>query len=167
MDREAWRVAVHGVSKTQMTVRLNCTELKTEGTSILSSLIAQWVKSPPAKGGEPRSIPWLGRYFGEGIGYPPQYSWNCLVAWLVKNLPAMWETSVRSWVGKIPWRKEQLPTPVFWPGEVMDCIVHGITKSRTRLSKSHSLILSPQWLYQCTFFPTHPLLHTLCGIYCL
>ena len=21
------------------------------------------------------------------------------------------------WVGKIPWRKEQLPTPVFWPGE--------------------------------------------------
>ena len=22
-----------------------------------------------------------------------------------------------SWVGKIPWRKEQLPTSVFWPGE--------------------------------------------------
>ena len=21
------------------------------------------------------------------------------------------------WVGKIPWRKEWLPTPVFWPGE--------------------------------------------------
>ena len=21
------------------------------------------------------------------------------------------------WVGKIPWRKEQLPTPVFWPEE--------------------------------------------------
>ena len=21
------------------------------------------------------------------------------------------------WVGKIPWRREQLPTPVFWPGE--------------------------------------------------
>ena len=21
------------------------------------------------------------------------------------------------WIGKIPWRKEQLPTPVFWPGE--------------------------------------------------
>ena len=21
------------------------------------------------------------------------------------------------WVGKIPWRKERLPTPVFWPGE--------------------------------------------------
>ena len=35
------------------------------------------------------------------------------VAQLVKNLPAMWET----WVGKIPWRRERLPTPVFWPRE--------------------------------------------------
>ena len=22
------------------------------------------------------------------------------------------------WVGKIPWRRESLPTPVFWPGEL-------------------------------------------------
>ena len=36
-----------------------------------------------------------------------------LVAQLVKNLPAMWET----WIGKIPWRRERLPTPEFWPGE--------------------------------------------------
>ena len=21
------------------------------------------------------------------------------------------------WVGKIPWRRERLPTPIFWPGE--------------------------------------------------
>ena len=21
------------------------------------------------------------------------------------------------WLGKIPWRRERLPTPVFWPGE--------------------------------------------------
>ena len=36
---------------------------------------------------------------------------------LVKDLPAMWETWVYLWVGKIPWRRERLPTPVFWPGE--------------------------------------------------
>ena len=36
-----------------------------------------------------------------------------LVAQLVKNLPAMWET----WVGKIPWRRAWQPTPVFLPGE--------------------------------------------------
>ena len=28
----------------------------------------------------------------EGIGYPRQYSWAPLVAELVKNLPAVWET---------------------------------------------------------------------------
>ena len=36
-----------------------------------------------------------------------------LVAQLVKNSPAMWET----WVGKISWRREWLPTLVSWPGE--------------------------------------------------
>ena len=39
------------------------------------------------------------------------------MAQLVKNLPAMWETWVRSWVGRILWRRERLPTQVFWPGE--------------------------------------------------
>jgi len=34
-----------------------------------------------------------------------------LVAQLVKNLPAMWET----WVGKILWRRKRLPSPVFLP----------------------------------------------------
>ena len=29
----------------------------------------------------------------------------------------MWETEFDPWVGKILWRRERLPTPVFWPGE--------------------------------------------------
>ena len=40
-------------------------------------------------------IPGLGRFAGEGIGYPLQYSWVSLVAQLV-NPPAMRETWVRS-----------------------------------------------------------------------
>ena len=40
-----------------------------------------------------------------------------LVAQLGKNPPAMREAWVRSLVGKMPWRRERLPTPVFWPGE--------------------------------------------------
>ena len=59
------------------------------------------------------SIPGSGRSTRKGIGYPLQYSWASLVAQLVKNLPAVWET----WVGKISWRRERLPTLVFWPGE--------------------------------------------------
>ena len=49
------------------------------------------------------------------------------MAQLVKNLPAMWETWFNPWVGKISWRREGLPTPVFWPGEF------GVT-SQTQLS---------------------------------
>ena len=41
-------------------------------------------------------IPESGRSAGQGIGYPLQYSWVSLVAQLVKNLPAMRETWVRS-----------------------------------------------------------------------
>ena len=36
---------------------------------------------------------------------------------MVKNLPAMQEAQFDLWVGKIPWRREWLPTPVFLPGE--------------------------------------------------
>ena len=36
-----------------------------------------------------------------------------------------------SWVGKIPWRREGLPTPVFLPGEFW------VAKSQTRLNDFH------------------------------
>ena len=48
---------------------------------------------------DPGLIPGLGRSAGEGIGYPLQYSWASLVAQLIKNLPAMWET----WVQPLGW----------------------------------------------------------------
>ena len=41
--------------------------------------------------------------------------------------------------GKIPWRREWQPTPVFLPGESLDrgawwATVHGVAKSQTELS---------------------------------
>ena len=95
-------------------------------------------KESTCNAGDPRSIPGLGRSTGEGIGYPLQYSWASLVAQLVKNLPAMWETWVRALGWEDPWRRERLPTPVFWPGEFHGLyIVHGVTKSRTQLKDFH------------------------------
>ena len=44
-------------------------------------------------------------------------TWASLVAQMVKNLPAMWETQVWSCIEKIPWRREWQPTPVFLSGE--------------------------------------------------
>ena len=53
-------------------------------------------KEPACNTGDPGSIPESGRSAREGIGYPLQYSWASLVAKLVKNPPAMWETWIRS-----------------------------------------------------------------------
>ena len=47
---------------------------------------------------------------------PSPVVWS-LVAQLVKNPPAMWETWVQSLGWKIPWRRERPPTSIFWPGE--------------------------------------------------
>ena len=100
-----------------------------------------------------------------------------LVAQLVKNLPAMQDPCFDSWVGKIRWKRDRVPTSVFLdfpggsagkesacsvgdldsipglgrsPGEEngnplqysglkksMDCMVHGVAKSWTRLSNFH------------------------------
>ena len=49
--------------------------------------------------GDPSLIPGLGRSAGEGVGYPLQYSWASLLAQLVKNPPATWET----WVQSLGW----------------------------------------------------------------
>ena len=81
-------------------------------------------KESACSAGDPGSIPGSERSAGEGIGYPLQYSWPSLVAQLVMNLPTKQET----WVGKIPWRRERLPTPVFWPGES-----HGLNESVLRI----------------------------------
>ena len=74
-----------------------------EGSILLVAITIQYGfpdssvdKESTCNAGAPGSIPGLGRSTGEGIGYPLQYSWASLVAQLVKNPPAMWETWVRS-----------------------------------------------------------------------
>ena len=84
--------------------------------------------------GDLGSIPGLGRSTGEGIGYPLQYSWTSLVAQLVKsqlvkNLPTMWETWVRSLGWEDPLEKGKVTQPGEFHG--LYYIVHGVTKSRT------------------------------------
>ena len=56
-------------------------------------------KESACNAGDPGSIPGSGRSLGEGTGYPLQYSWASLVAWLVNNTPAMRET----WVQSLGW----------------------------------------------------------------
>ena len=83
-----------------------------------------------SKAGDPGSIPGSGRSTGERIGYLLQYSWSFLVAQLVKNLPTMLETWVRSLHWEDPWRRERLPNPVFWPAEFHG-LFHGVAEADT------------------------------------
>ena len=76
------------------------------------------------------------------LGYPLQHYWASLVAQLVKNPPAMWETWIRSlgWEDPLEKRKathSSILEILGIPENPMDCIVHGVTKSRTQLSDFH------------------------------
>ena len=96
-------------------------------------------KESACNAGDPGPISGSGRSTGKGIGYPLQYSWASLVAQLVKNLPAMWETWVRSlgWEDPLEKGKATHSGIMGWQIPCMDCIVHGIAKSRTWLSNFH------------------------------
>ena len=86
--------------------------------------------------GDPDSIPGLGRFTGEGIGYPLLYSSASLVSQLVKNLPVMRETNEGD-LGLIPGLErspgEGTGYPLQYSGleNYMDYIVCGVTKSQT------------------------------------
>ena len=53
------------------------------------------------------------------ITYNHTKLWASLTAQTVKNMPACrcGRPRFNPWVGKIPWGREWLPTPVFLPGE--------------------------------------------------
>ena len=106
-------------------------------------------KESACNAGDPSSIPGLRRSTGGGIGYPLQYSWASLVAQLVKNPPAMWGT----WIRSLGWEDspgEGKGCPLYYSGleNSMDCIVHGVTKSRTRLSHFHFYFQIYLFLYK-------------------
>ena len=122
MDKEAWRAAVHGVTKSWTWLR-DWTEISySYRLPLLETLFKVWGVSFPCKleslpfylgifsdssfgkestcnAGDPGSIPGLGRSPGNGIGYPLHFSWAPVVSQLVKNPPAMRQT----WVWSLDW----------------------------------------------------------------
>ena len=66
-----------------------------------------------------------------------KYTSVSLVAQLVKNPPAMWDTRVWS-LGWYPGEGKGYPLQYSVWEDSIDCIVHGVTKSWTRLSDFHS-----------------------------
>ena len=93
---------------------------------------------------DPSSIPGLGRFTQEGKGYPFQYYWASLVAWLVKNHLQFRRPGLDPWVGKIAWRRKRLPTPVFWPGEFHGLYSPQGHKESDTTSEFHFTSLQPK-----------------------
>ena len=97
-------------------------------------------KEATCKAGDPALIPGSGRSPEEGTGYSLQYSWASLVAQMVKNLLAMWETWVRSlgWEDALEEGMVAHPSILAWripmDREAWWPTVHGIAKSQTQLS---------------------------------
>ena len=69
-----------------------------------------------------------------------QVAWASLVAQLVKNPPAMWETCVWSLGWEDPLEKGKATTPVFWPGEFHGlCSPWGCRVGHNWVTLTHSL----------------------------
>ena len=107
-----------------------------------ASLMAQLVKNPPVMQETPvRFVGWEdplenGKVTHSSIlGLFLRLSWQriCLQCRRLGFSPG---------VGKIPWRRERLPTPVFWPGEF-----HGLYSpwGRKQLDTTEQLSLSIFW----------------------
>ena len=109
MDREAWWATVHGAACLTL---CNAMDLSPPGSSVYGILwarILEWVAMPSSRGHSwPRDqtrisyVSFIGRW---------------VVAQMVKNLPSSAGDLVNPWIGKSPWRREWLPTPVFLPRE--------------------------------------------------
>ena len=177
MDRGAWPAIVHAVARVRHNWAANIfTDFSLAPHEYLCKDLSVCLFFPGSLAGKESvchsgdlgSIPGSGRSPGEGIGYPLQYSWVSLVAQLVKNLPAMWET----WVGRSPGEGKGYPLQYSGLENSMNCIVHGVAKSRTRLSGFHFtslLVLVAPVLSLClteeplAYFPEHPICISLCA----
>ena len=89
-----------------------------------------------------RPVKWVDLLVFMGMGQA------CLVPQTVKNLPAMWETWVRSLGWEDPRRREQLPAAVFWPGEF-----HGLYRPWCRKESDTTEWLSLSWGWDTQWCP--------------
>ena len=83
----------------------------------MASLIAQLVKNPPAI--QETLVRVLGREDPgrtQRLPTPVLLGFPCDLAGK-RIRPQCGRHGFNPWVGKIPWERERLPTPVFWPGE--------------------------------------------------
>ena len=92
---------------------LHCILIRLVKIQKFGTMFIRWQQALP--GGRVNNSSW-GQYRNV-CQKPSHLTWASLLAQTVKNLPAMRETWFDPWVGKIPWRREWQPTPIFLPRE--------------------------------------------------
>ena len=95
---------------------MDCSPSGSAVHGILQARILEWVAAPSSRGSsQPRDRTHVSSKLHWKVDSLPLTS---LVAQLVKSPPATQKTRFDSWVGKIHWRNDRLPTPVFlgFPG---------------------------------------------------
>ena len=103
---------------------------------------------------DPGSISGLERSPAEGIGYPLQCSWASLVAQMVKNLPAMWETWDLSLGREDPLEESMathssiLPWRIPWTEEPGGLQSMGSQRVRHDWATKHSTSYAPTKFYK-------------------
>ena len=81
--------------------------------------------------GDPGSISGSGRSSGEGISYPLQYSWDSLVAQLVKESACnAGDLGLIPGLGRSSGEGQGYPLQYSGLEKSMDCAVHGVAKVR-------------------------------------
>ena len=103
--------------------------------------------------GFPGSSAGWGRFSGEGICYPLQYSWASMVAQMVKNPTAMWET----WVWSLGWEDPLEEGMATWSSILAwrisrdigawPATIHGVAQSQTQLSSVHTIFIDSKYMH--------------------
>ena len=119
MDRGAWWATVHGVTKSRTWLSdftlLHFFFIAAQGNGMTLPTLAQFPPFCEVFMNPPSQKPFL---FSPVLLCFMFLTWGAfLVAQMVKNLLHCGRPRFDPWVGKIPCRREWLPTPVFLPGE--------------------------------------------------
>ena len=95
-------------------------------------------KESTCNSGDSGSIPGSGRSTGEGIGYPLQYSLGFPGGSTCEECThSVGDLGLIPGLGRPPRKGKGYPLQYAGLENSVDCVVHGIAKSRTRLSDFH------------------------------
>ena len=83
---------------------------------------------------------WISFTWSYAFNVHPRRDGASLVAQSVKSHLPCGRPGFDPWSGKIPWRRDRLPTRVFWPGEF-----HGLYRGRKESDTTEPLSLHMRW----------------------